>query len=213
MRTREGCQPKAPLLDANNAAFESRLSVNDPKPPFLTRFVLAFAVFFRLLRDAAFAGNVKRMATLPVPAEPEPTPAPEPPPPAPKLHQAETDAALQLLALLQREGRLLDFLEEDVSGYSDAEIGAAARVVHDDCRKALREHLTLVRIRTEEEGSRVVLEKGFDAGEVRLVGHVVGEAPFTGTLAHAGWRVSRIELPKLSEGHDVRVVAQAEVEL
>ena len=187
--------------------------MNDPKPTFLTRFVLAFAVFFRLLRDAAFAGDVKRMATLPAPAEAEPEPLPEPPPPAPKLHEAPTDAALQLLALLQREGRLLDFLEEDVSGYSDAEIGAAARVVHDECRKALREHVTLARIRAEEEGSRVVLEKGFDAGEVRLVGHVVGEAPFTGTLAHAGWRVSRIELPKLSEGHDVRVVAQAEVEL
>jgi hypothetical protein len=186
--------------------------VTESHPSFFTRFVLAFAVFFRLLRDAAFAGNVRRIVELP-PAEPEPAPPAEAPPPPPKLHEAPTDAALQLLALLQREGRLLDFLEEDVSGYSDAEIGAAARVVHDDCRKALHQHLTLVRVRAEEEGSRLTVPKGFDAGEIRLIGNVVGEAPFTGTLAHAGWRASRIELPKLSEGHDVQVLAPAEVEL
>jgi hypothetical protein len=187
--------------------------VTEPNPSFFARFFLGFVIFFRLLRDAAFAGSVRRIAELPKAAEPEPEPEQAPAPPPPKLHEAETDAALQLLAILQREGRLLDFLEEDVSAYSDAEIGAAARVVHDDCRKALRQHLTLARVRSEEEGSRLTVPKGFDAGAIRLVGNVVGEAPFTGTLTHAGWRASRIELPKLSEGHDVHVLAPAEVEL
>ena len=90
---------------------------------------------------------------------------------------------------------------------------AAARVVHDQCRKALLSHVTLERIRKEDEGQRVTLAAGFSASEVRLTGQVAGEPPFTGALTHAGWRAAKIELPKLSEGHDVHVIAPAEVEL
>lgn len=190
--------------------------MDENRPSFFARLSLAFAVFFRLLRDAAFAGGVRRLGALPAPSaaeaagtKPEAPPKPE----APKLHEASPDAALQLLGLLQREGRLIDFLQEDVSSYSDAEVGAAARVVHDECRRALAEHITLARIRAEAEGSRLSVPKGFDPSELRLVGNVMGEPPFSGTLAHAGWRATRIELPKLSEGHDVRVLAPAEVEL
>ena len=68
-------------------------------------------------------------------------------------------------------------------------------------------------VRSEEEGARVTLPKGFDAQAIRLTGNVVGEAPFTGTLQHGGWRATRIELPSLTEEHDVHVVAPAEVEL
>jgi len=117
------------------------------------------------------------------------------------------------LGLLQREGRFVDFLQEDVAGYTDAQIGAAARVVHDQCKKALLRHVTLERIRSELEGQRITLSQGFPASEIRLVGQVAGEPPFTGALTHAGWRAARIELPKLSEGHDVSVIAPAEVEL
>jgi hypothetical protein len=85
--------------------------------------------------------------------------------------------------------------------------------VHDSVKKALDAHVTLERVQRESEGARVTVPKGFSASEVRLVGNVVGEAPFTGTLTHAGWRVKSIELPKLAEGHDLRVVAPAEVEL
>src|SRR5207253_6846543 len=49
---------------------------------------------------------------------------------APMLERISGDgngAAVQLLAILQREGRLLDFLQEDVDGYADAQIGAAVR--------------------------------------------------------------------------------------
>jgi hypothetical protein len=181
--------------------------VAEQNPSFFARLFLAFAVFFRVLFDAAFAGGVLRLKG----GEP---PKPEPrEPPAPKLREAPVDSALQLLGLLQREGRFIDFLQEDVASYSDADIGAAARVVHEGVKKALVTHVTLERVRGESEGSRVTLARGFSASEVRLVGNVVGDPPFSGTLNHAGWRVTQIELPKLSDGHDLKILAPAEVEL
>jgi hypothetical protein len=181
-------------------------------PGFFTRFMLAFALFFRVLFDAAFAGRALSLRSGPDHHEPEPIPVPPPPAP-PQLREAPAEAALQLLGLLQREGRLMDFLQEDMSGYTDAQVGAAARVVHDQCKKALDSHLQVERIRAEEEGSRVSVPKGFSPSEIRLLGHVSGEPPFNGALTHAGWRVARIELPKLSDGHDVHIIAPAEVEL
>lgn len=122
-------------------------------------------------------------------------------------------AALQLLGLLQREARFVDFVQEDVAGYQDAEIGAAARVVHEGCRKALREHVTLEPVRPEAEGSRVTLPPGFDASAVRVSGNVVGQPPFTGTLAHRGWRATAVRLPQLTDTQAAAIIAQAEVEL
>jgi hypothetical protein len=134
-------------------------------------------------------------------------------PAAPVLRQAPTDAALQLLALLQRDARLIDFTEENLADYADADIGAAARLVHEGCRKVLREHFTIAPVRPEEEESRITLNEGFDASAIRLTGNVVGKAPFKGTIRHRGWRVNEVRLPKLSEGHDASICAQAEVEL
>lgn len=194
------------------------MSDSDTRPGFFARIFLAWIAYFRTLFDAEFAAGVVRLraGALPPPREEAPA-APEPrekkKAPPPKLREYSPDAALQLLALLQREGRLVDFLEEDLSSASDADIGAAARVVHDGCRKALREHVTLAPVRSEDEGTKVTLEKGFDAASVRLVGNVVGEAPFTGTLRHRGWRAADVKLPSMSEGHDARVIAAAEVEL
>ena len=174
--------------------------------------MLAFAAFFRVLFNASYAGQVLRLSEGG--PSPEPTPAPVPvAPEPPKLREIPTDSALQLLGLLQREGRLIDFLQEDVAGYSDADIGAAARVVHESTKKALLSHVTLERVRTEAEGAPIDVPAGFSAHEIRLTGNVAGEPPFRGTLAHAGWRATRIELPKLSPGFDVRVLAPAEVEL
>ena len=205
-------------------------------PPSLSRRIsLAFGSFFGILSRPDFAADVDRLRTggaseaptsLPQPAAPSAAPAPAPAPavsapaaapvaptaPAtPK--EADPTAALQLLSLLQREARLVDFVQEDIAAYSDAEIGAAARVVHEGCRKVLREHVTLAPVRAESEGSRLTLPAGFDAAAVRLTGNVVGQAPFTGTLAHRGWRATEVRLPQLAEGHDARIVAQAEVEL
>ena len=121
--------------------------------------------------------------------------------------------ALQLLGLLQREARFVDFVQEDTASYSDADIGAAARVVHEGCRKVLRAHFTIAPVRSEAEGSRVTLAAGFDATEVRLTGNVVGQAPFTGTLGHRGWHVTDTRLPQLTDDKAAAVLAQAEVEL
>ena len=136
-------------------------------------------------------------------------PAPEPV----VLKESTPDAALQLLGLLQKEARFIDFIKEDITAYSDADIGVAARVVHEGCNKAVNEYFTLSSVRTDQEGSKVTLAKGFDASEVRLTGNIVGEAPFTGTLIHKGWQVTDVRLPKLTKGHNAKIVAAAEVEL
>ncbi|MEY3807506.1 MAG: hypothetical protein RI893_482 [Pseudomonadota bacterium] len=136
-------------------------------------------------------------------------PAPEPV----VLKEATPDAALQLLGLLQKEARFIDFIKEDITAFSDADIGIAARVVHEGCNKALKEHFTLAPVRGEQEGSKITLPKGFDAAEVRLTGNIVGTAPFNGTLVHKGWQVTSIRLPKLTLAHNAAIVAPAEVEL
>ena len=126
---------------------------------------------------------------------------------------ATDSAALQLLGLMQREARFVDFIQEDVAPYTDAEIGAAARVVHEGCRKVLREHFALSPVCSEAEGSRITLQAGFDAAAVRLTGNVVGQPPFTGTLSHRGWLVTQVRLPQLTDIQAAKVIAQAEVEL
>ena len=122
-------------------------------------------------------------------------------------------AALQLLGLMQREARFVDFIQEDVAPYTDAEIGAAARVVHEGCRKVLRDNFSIAPVRTEAEGTRITLPAGFDAAAVRLTGNVVGQAPFTGTLGHRGWQATEVKLPQLTDSKAAQVIAQAEVEL
>lgn len=205
-----------------------------PLPGFFARFFLAWVAYFRTLFDAEFAAGVIALregrAQLPADAPKAAEPAkakkgahdaakpPKSAEEAPRkkeivLREAGPEAALQLLALLQREGRFIDFLEEDVSGFSDAQIGAAARVVHDGCRKALREHVPVSPVRSEDEGARVELEKGFDAARVRITGNVSGEPPFRGTLAHRGWKAGEVKLPKMTEGHDASILAPAEVEV
>jgi len=197
--------------------------MSKPTPNLLARLSLAFGSFFSILSRPDFAADVQRLRDegWPSPAAPAPapvvTPAPDvaavAPPPAPVPQLASETAALQLLGLLQREARFVDFVQEDIQGYGDAEIGAAARVVHQGCRKVLGEHFTLEPVRTEAEGSRLTLQPGFDAAAVRVSGNVVGQPPFTGTLAHRGWRATETRLPRLAPGHDASIVAQAEVEL
>lgn len=175
--------------------------------------LLSVAVIALLRRKPEPAVTVQ---PVPVAATaPEPAKAPEPvlKKETVVLKEATPDAALQLLALLQKEARFVDFVQENLAQFSDAEIGAAARVVHEGCRKVVGQAFDLQPVRTETEGSRLTLPKGFDAASVRLTGNIVGEPPFTGTLVHRGWRVENIRLPKVAGGHDTHVIAQAEVEL
>ncbi len=169
--------------------------------------------------------------------EPKPIPAPEPeikvvekivevevekivekivPGPAPEpviLKESTPDAALQLLGLLQQDARFIDFIKEDISQYGDADIGAAARVVHEGCNQTFKDHFKLQAIRTEMENSTITVPEGFDPSKIRLTGNIVGNAPFTGTLVHKGWEITDVQLPQITEGHNVHVVAAAEVEL
>ncbi len=134
-------------------------------------------------------------------------------PAAAKLPTDDGRGAVQLLSLLQREGRLLDFLQEEIDGYADAQIGAAVRDIHRGCKKALAEHVPLEPVLSEPENSRVRVDAGFDPSRIRLTGNIVGEPPFMGTLKHHGWRTAKVALPQAAAATDPSVVAPAEVEL
>jgi Domain of unknown function (DUF2760) len=121
--------------------------------------------------------------------------------------------ALRLLALLQREGRLLDFLLEDIQGYGNEQIGAAVRDIHKNCQKAIRDHVVLEPVLKDTEGATVQVPPGFDPSAVRLTGNVTGQPPFKGTLQHHGWRARELKLAAPAEGQDEFVLQPAEVEL
>jgi hypothetical protein len=184
------------------------------------RLVLAFSCFFRLL----FGGKLPAAAAAYLPADarpqlPEPAKVIEKPvekvieKPKTNVATNHRDGALALLALFQREGRLVDFLNESLDGHADADIGAAARDVHRGCHKVFEQHLTFEPVMPGAEEDTVTVPKGFDPAEIRLIGEAKGEAPYRGTLRHHGWRVVQAKLPALGEGIDRMVVAPAEVEL
>jgi hypothetical protein len=165
-------------------------------------FFARLGLAFRVLTDGELAAKTLAATEK---AE-EPAPASLPPE---KVHAS----GLMLLSALQRDGRLVDFLQQDVSAFSDEEVGAAARVVHGGCRKVLRSFFELEPACPEGEGSSVTVPAGFDAQRFRLTGNVTGSPPFRGALRHHGWFARTIRMPALSESLDARVIAPAEVEL
>jgi len=170
--------------------------------------LLAGVLLLFILPNLVTGGEVEQ-ETKATPARPEPKKAVSPPaPPKPT-----TDAAVQLLALFQREGRLVDFLREDIQPYDDAQIGAAVRDIHQKCRDILTEHVTLERVLNAPEGENVTIPKDFDPSAVRLTGNVGSEPPFHGALRHAGWRASKVKLPTQPAGQDPQIIAPAEVEI
>ena len=193
------------------------MTQNTP-PSFFSRIAIAIGSFFAILGNGRLAADVVRVRAgeaLAADVAPKEIRVEVP---VEKIVEVRVEvptqtAALQLLGLLQREARFVDFIQEDVAPYTDAEIGAAARVVHEGCRKVLREHFAIQPVRTEAEGSRITLQAGFDATAVRLTGNVVGQAPFTGTLGHRGWQATEVKLPQLTDSKAANVIAQAEVEL
>ena len=161
-----------------------------------TRIKLAFAAFFTILFKSRLPAALQPAA----PAQPTP----------PEI----SDRAVQVLALLQREGRFIDFVLEDLAAYSDAQIGAAARDVHAGCHRVLERYVTLEAILPGREGEAVTVgqDHPIDPAAVHLVGNVAGKPPFRGTLLHPGWRASRVQLPPLGTT-DRTIVAPAEIEL
>jgi hypothetical protein len=179
------------------------------------RLGTAFRAFFRALKSATFAEQVRKLLdasaaapqVIAEPAKPAVAAAKVKPPPA-------RSEALTLLAVLQREARLIDFLKENVAGYSDDQIGAAVREIHRDAAAALDRMFALQPVRSEAEGATITVPAGFDAGRIRLVGNVTGTPPHSGTLAHAGWEASKVELPEWTGTEaSAKAVAPAEVEL
>jgi hypothetical protein len=160
---------------------------------------LAIRCSWRALRDPNFGAQVEPLLNPPPPKE-EPPPKPDGRP-------------LRFLALLQREGRLVDFLLEDIQNYPDPQVGAAVRDIHRQCQQALIEHLVLEPVLSQSEGATVQVASGFDPSAIRLTGNVTGEPPFQGTLQHHGWRVKEIKLAPPPEGQDEFVLMPAEVEL
>jgi hypothetical protein len=192
---------------------------------FWRRVALSFVAFFAVLFNKQFATQVyqlrkeQRGELLPTPAA-LPSPGALPVPGALPTEEQPTRKtahdrhdALQLLSMFQRDGRLIDFLQEDIAAFSDAEVGAAARAVHDGCSKALQSYFALEPVYCEPEGASIVVKDGFDPSAVRLTGNVMGSPPFRGSLKHHGWRAREVKMPSNPQGQDPAILAPAEVEL
>jgi len=178
--------------------------------PFFTRLKFAFKTFFALL----FHGRVPDDVAIAVGGAAAPrtgrdTSTTQVAPPA--AVKVEPTAA-QVLAVLQRDGRLIDFLMEDIAPYSDAQIGAAVRNVHGGCREAVRRYLTLAPVLQDEEGARITIDAGTNAARVKVIGNVGGQPPFQGVVRHRGWTLNNSELPSLPSTA-ASVMAPAEVEV
>jgi hypothetical protein len=141
------------------------------------------------------------------PAKPAAAPAP---PPAPVVKTA--DGALQLLGILQRDSRLVDFLMEDITGYEDDQVGAAVRELHDQCRDAVQRYVTLQPVIDGVEGTFAKAPSA-DPNVVKFVGNVPAKPPSGGILRHKGWRAAKVDLPAPAGKQDVSVLAPAEIEI
>lgn len=159
----------------------------------VTGTVLTFALWLLIL-------SVGRPPSYETPVEPVSLPA-------------SAGPAVQMLAAFQREGRLIDFLQEDLSGYDDGQIGAAVRSIQTGCKQALKEHMEIKPVFEELEGATVTIPFGFDTTSIRLTGNVTGQPPFRGVLRHRGWRAEHIRLPQRAEEKDQWILAPAEVEI
>jgi hypothetical protein len=131
----------------------------------------------------------------------------------PELTVSEPQSALQLLAVMQKEGRLIDFINQEVNDFSDDQVAAAARVVHAGVKTAIEQYVEFAPVSDIPEGEAISLAEKFDKNEYRLTGNIVGTGPFNGTLIHKGWKVTSINFPLLAKNNDLHVVAPAEVEL
>ena len=184
----------------------------------MNRILLAFRAFFNLLFGGQLspatltALNLTRRGATPAPAKAAtPAPAKEkaaPAPPAVKI----SDGALQFLGILQRDSRLVDFLMEDISSYSDDQVGAAVRELHGQCRDAIARYVTLQPVIDGVEGTFAKAPVG-DANLVKFVGNVPAKPPSGGTLRHKGWRAAKVDLPALAAKQDPTIIAPAEIEI
>ena len=171
----------------------------------MNRISLAFSSFFGLLFGGALPESVLKHFNL-VPKSTAPAPKPAPPAPTVKT----SDGALQLLGILQRDARLIDFLMEDISGYTDDQIGAAVRELHNSARESVSRYFTLQPVIDGVEGAYA--KAPAEAAAVKFTGNVPAKPPAGGTLRHRGWRASKADLPNLGKV-DPALIAPAEIEI
>jgi hypothetical protein len=180
----------------------------------LNRIVIAFRCFFSILFRGELPPSVlttlrikgRDAVSKPAAATPAASPAPSP------AASRTSDGALQLLGILQREGRLVDFLMEDIASYSDDQIGAAVRDIHGQCRDALARVVTLEPVIDGVEGT-FAKAPSKNPSVVRFVGNVPAKPPEGGLLRHKGWRAAKVNLPAQPAGQDAVNIAPAEIEI
>jgi hypothetical protein len=153
------------------------------------RFITAIKTFFRVLSDGSFAHNVS------------------------EYDRQLTAYSLSVLVAMQREGRLVDFLLENIDSYDDAQVGAACRSIHQNCQKVIKDFVEITPVRSEKEGAKVTVEEGFDPSAIRLTGKVSGEPPFKGILRRHGWRAAELRLTPSPAEQDPAIITPAEVEI
>jgi hypothetical protein len=167
--------------------------------------ILAFRSFFAILFKGALPDDLAAALGLSRRAVAKPAQVPT-------AVATASDGALQILAILQRDSRLIDFLMEDVSAYSDDQVGAAVRSLHDQCRDALNRYIQLAPVIDGVEGTFTRLAS-IDPSSVKLLGNVPPQPPPGGVLRHKGWRAVKVDLPALQGKQDVKIIAPAEVEI
>ena len=171
----------------------------------MNRISYAFRSFFAILFGGSLPADIAQAFgySKVVPIQPAP---------APKPQAGPAEGAVQILAILQRDARLVDFVMEDISAYSDDQVGAAVRDVQEQSRRALERYISLVPVIDSVEGVFTKIE-GMDAASVKLIGKVPasGKAP-GGLLRHKGWQAAKIDLPAATAGA-TRILAPAEIEI
>jgi hypothetical protein len=181
----------------------------------LSRISLAFRCFFTILfhgkLSEATLGDLglARRGTAATPAKAAKA-APASAPAQPTVRTS--DGALQILGIMQRDARLIDFLMEDIAAYSDDQVGAAVRELHDQCRDSIARYVTLQPVIDGVDGTFAKAPTG-DPNTVKFVGNVPAKPPSGGTLRHKGWRAAKVELPALGAKQDAAVIAPAEIEI
>ena len=175
------------------------------------RLWLAVRCFFKALFHADFANQCLLLLNG---ASATPDPVAIAQANAPTLLKSPRNDAITLLAALQREARFVDIVNESLDGYSDAQIGAAARDVLRDCGKVLARVFALRPMLEQDEGATVQVPAGYETECYRLTGDVSREPPFAGKLMHAGWQATKCDLPTWTgSGKGALVVAPAEIQL
>ena len=118
--------------------------------------------------------------------------------------------AITLLSALQREARLVDLIQENLSEFSDAQVGAAARPCLEQSSATLNRLFDLKPVCEAADGSTVDVGPEETAARYQWTGEGSGTS---GSLIHHGWQASQVELPQFSgDAADALIVAPAQIQ-